>query len=147
MDEEGGSKEKNGKGPKNSNPPKINNPPKNNDKRKHDEGGSYLVAATSRNDQHGFKNQRGQVSKGKYTREMVMDQPCRFHSTSDRPSTHTNKVCYFLRGRSGDQSSKDDKGDKDKKRSSRRPRAVFISSLASSRGKKRSALSTPLTLP
>jgi hypothetical protein len=36
-------------------------------------------------------------SKDKYTIEVMLDQPCKFHSVSGKPTTHTTRQCSFTK--------------------------------------------------
>jgi hypothetical protein len=36
-------------------------------------------------------------NKDKYTIEMMLDQPCKFHSISGKPANHTTRQCSFTR--------------------------------------------------
>jgi hypothetical protein len=43
------------------------------------------------------KCKEDKFSKDKYTIEVMLDQPCKFHSISGKPAAHTNRQCSFTR--------------------------------------------------
>jgi hypothetical protein len=75
--------------------PKNNNLPKSN-KNKSNEGGSELVANTSKGE---GKSQRRKGGKSEYTKEIAEDQPCNLHSMSTKKLTHLLRDCLMWKGR------------------------------------------------
>jgi hypothetical protein len=46
----------------------------------------------------GSQNRKGdKFSKDKYTIAVMLDQPCKFHSVSGKPATHTTRQCSFTK--------------------------------------------------
>jgi hypothetical protein len=43
------------------------------------------------------KRKGDKFSKDKYTIEVMLDQPCNFHSVSGKPAAHTTRQCSFTR--------------------------------------------------
>jgi hypothetical protein len=43
------------------------------------------------------KRKGDKFSKDKYTIEVMLDQPCKFHSVSGKPAVHTTRQCSFTR--------------------------------------------------
>jgi hypothetical protein len=43
------------------------------------------------------KRKGDKFSKDKYTIEVMLDQPCKFHSVSGKPAAHTTRQCSFTR--------------------------------------------------
>jgi hypothetical protein len=43
------------------------------------------------------KRKGDKFSKDKYTIEVMLDQPCKFHNISGKPAAHTTRQCSFTR--------------------------------------------------
>jgi hypothetical protein len=43
------------------------------------------------------KRKGDKFNKDKYTIEVMLDQPCKFHSVLGKPAGHTNRQCSFTR--------------------------------------------------
>jgi hypothetical protein len=43
------------------------------------------------------KRKGDKFNKDKYTIEVMLDQPCKFHSVSGKPAGHTTRQCSFTR--------------------------------------------------
>jgi hypothetical protein len=73
---------------------------KRKDERRDNKYGSQQVAAVqgSPGATGGSQKHKGdKFSKDKYTIEVMLDQPCKFHSVSGKPATHTTRQCNFTR--------------------------------------------------
>jgi hypothetical protein len=86
----------------------TNNPPsgcrdrhdKRKDKRHDNKYGSKQVANVqgSPGAMGGSQKRKGdKFNKDKYTIEVMLDQPCKFHSVSGKPAGHTTRQCSFTR--------------------------------------------------
>jgi hypothetical protein len=73
---------------------------KRKDERRDNKYGSQQVAAVqaSPGAMGGSQKRReDKFSKDKYTIEVMLDQPCKFHSVSGKPAAHTTCQCSFTR--------------------------------------------------
>jgi hypothetical protein len=73
---------------------------KRKDERRDNKYGSQQVAAVqgSPGATAGSQKRKGdKFSKDKYTIEVMLDQPCKFHSFSGKPAAHTTRQCSFTR--------------------------------------------------
>jgi hypothetical protein len=73
---------------------------KRKDERRDNKYGSQQVAAVqgSPGAMGGSRKRKGdKFSKDKYTIKVMLDQPCKFHSVSGKPATHTIHQCGFTR--------------------------------------------------
>lgn len=86
--------------------------------------------------QHGFKGQCPPGGKGKFMSEIVLEQPCRFHTTPGRQATST-KDCIFLKDLKGGSCPMATKIPKWEIRISRKRRKASRSSLPLDRKRRR----------
>jgi hypothetical protein len=73
---------------------------KRKDERRDNKYGSQQVAAVqgSPGATGGSQKRKGdKFSKDKYTIEVMLDQPCKFHSVSGKPAAHTTRQCNFTK--------------------------------------------------
>jgi hypothetical protein len=73
---------------------------KRKDERHDNKYGSKQVAAVQGNPgaMSGSQKHKGdKFKKDKYTIEVMLDQPCKFHSVSGKPAEHTTRQCSFTR--------------------------------------------------
>jgi hypothetical protein len=73
---------------------------KRKDERHDNKYGSQQVAVVqgSSGATGGSQKRKGdKFSKDKYTIEVMLDQPCKFHSISGKPAAHTTRQCSFTR--------------------------------------------------